>query len=92
MMTTQNNTLPTTRKPLDLRRFLDDWVMLLAAVGIFVNGGRDCIQKVLVAERLGKEIGCSRLHRPDTHGDVSEPRHKHYGHSAPDTLKIILEV
>jgi L-arabinose transport system permease protein len=36
MMTTQNNTLPTTRKPLDLRRFLDDWVMLLAAVGIFV--------------------------------------------------------
>lgn len=36
MMTTQNETLPTARKPLDLRRFLDDWVMLLAAVGIFV--------------------------------------------------------
>ena len=36
MMTTQNNALPTQRKPLDLRRFLDDWVMLLAAVGIFV--------------------------------------------------------
>ncbi len=36
MMTTQNETLPTERKPLDLRRFLDDWVMLLAAIGIFV--------------------------------------------------------
>ena len=35
-MTSQNNALPTRRKPLDLRRFLDDWVMLLAAVGIFV--------------------------------------------------------
>ena len=36
MMTSQNDALPTPRKPLDLRRFLDDWVMLLAAVGIFV--------------------------------------------------------
>jgi len=36
MMTTQNETLPTERKPLDMRRFLDDWVMLLAAIGIFV--------------------------------------------------------
>ncbi|KAB0562333.1 L-arabinose ABC transporter permease AraH, partial [Pseudomonas palleroniana] len=35
-MTIQNNALPTARKPLDLRRFLDDWVMLLAAIGIFV--------------------------------------------------------
>ena len=35
-MTTQNETLPKERKPLDMRRFLDDWVMLLAAVGIFV--------------------------------------------------------
>ena len=35
-MTIQNNALPTPRKPLDLRRFLDDWVMLLAAVAIFV--------------------------------------------------------
>jgi L-arabinose transport system permease protein len=36
MMTIQNKALPTPRKPLDLRRFLDDWVMLLAAIGIFV--------------------------------------------------------
>lgn len=35
MMTIQNKALPTPRKPLDLRRFLDDWVMLLAAIGIF---------------------------------------------------------
>ncbi|MEG2393078.1 MAG: L-arabinose ABC transporter permease AraH, partial [Pseudomonas sp.] len=35
-MTTQNETLAKERKPLDMRRFLDDWVMLLAAVGIFV--------------------------------------------------------
>lgn len=36
MMTTQKETLPTERKPLDMRRFLDDWVMLLAAIGIFI--------------------------------------------------------
>ncbi len=35
-MTTQNNALPTARKPLDMRALLDNWAMLLAAVGIFV--------------------------------------------------------
>ena len=36
-MTTQDSTLPTTpRKHLDMRRFLDDWVMLLAAIAIFL--------------------------------------------------------
>ena len=35
-MTTQDSTLPTPRKKLDMRRFLDDWVMLLAAFAIFL--------------------------------------------------------
>jgi L-arabinose transport system permease protein len=35
-MTSQNTALPTARKPLDLRSLLDNWAMLLAAVGIFV--------------------------------------------------------
>ncbi|NKQ13656.1 L-arabinose ABC transporter permease AraH, partial [Pseudomonas sp. SST3] len=35
-MTIQNNALPSTRKPLDMRALLDNWAMLLAAVGIFV--------------------------------------------------------
>ncbi|NMZ20769.1 L-arabinose ABC transporter permease AraH, partial [Pseudomonas rhodesiae] len=35
-MTTQNNALPTARKPLDMRALLDNWAMLLAAIAIFV--------------------------------------------------------
>jgi len=35
-MTIQNNALPSARKPLDIRALLDNWAMLLAAVGIFV--------------------------------------------------------
>ena len=35
-MTTQDDALPMARKPLDLRSLLDNWAMLLAAVGIFV--------------------------------------------------------
>ena len=35
-MTTQHSALPKPHKSLNLRRFLDDWVMLLAAIGIFV--------------------------------------------------------
>ena len=35
-MTTHDSTLPTPRKKLDMRRFLDDWVMLLAAFAIFL--------------------------------------------------------
>ena len=35
-MTIQNTSLPPARKPLDVRRFLDDWVMLLAALAIFL--------------------------------------------------------
>jgi L-arabinose transport system permease protein len=34
-MSTQN-TLPAPRQGLNLRRFLDEWVMLLAALAIFV--------------------------------------------------------
>ena len=35
-MTIQNNALPSARKPVDIRALLDNWAMLLAAVGIFV--------------------------------------------------------
>ncbi|MFO2466580.1 L-arabinose ABC transporter permease AraH, partial [Pseudomonas sp. 15FMM2] len=35
-MTSQNNGLPTMRKPLDLRGVLDNWAMLMAAAVIFL--------------------------------------------------------
>ena len=35
-MTTQHKLLATARKPLDTRALLDNWAMLLAALGIFL--------------------------------------------------------
>src|SRR5215218_7643014 len=67
-------------------------VLLLTAFFIALDRGRDGIQKILIAKRLGEEIDGTGLHGPHRHGNIAMSGNEHDGDSKVSLRQLGLEV
>ena len=73
-------------------RSLAHIILMFTTLSVALDSGRDRIEKILVAKRLGEKIDSAGFHGPHRHGDIAMSRNKHDWNSNIRLRQLGLEV